>query len=248
MSALTSVKPSMFVALLALAGCSSPDDTSSGSDKSFCYKRRDGTACSCFAEEQSLAASDWSTTTSCTGTCCADTDTSGATSTCVCGTVARHGCVEYEDGSCRCDGSAAVLGPKERAVERCSAKAGQECCEDSAAAKAFCSCEGTACADQRITLNKVSSCSRRATVKPLACSGLELEATGDSTKAPLVSCNGLSWRAKDTGTGNGGGGGGTKPECTSSSECLGKCSSGCYDCRAKSCVCGRKTSAGSCTY
>jgi hypothetical protein len=43
---------------------------------------------------------------------------------------------------------------------------------------------------------------------------------------------------------SGGGSGG----CKSSSECLGKCSTRCYDCRSGSCACGRIGSSGSCIY
>lgn len=39
-----------------------------------------------------------------------------------------------------------------------------------------------------------------------------------------------------------------RPECTGSSDCMGRCSSGCYRCSSGSCACGSRGHSGACLY
>jgi len=209
-------------------GSSSTPPTSSTSSSRFCYLAKDKGSCECVAvsEDSSRPSADWSKVSACNSStvgaslvCSVDTKVDGTTTSCSCAAI---GCKE-EGGRCTC-GS----GYPSSTITSCT-KSYEWCCARNDSASCYCSNGnfGSACGNDE---KNVKTCVRS-----------DVKTTTDEKS----NCDGLRFVAPPPSPPSSGGGSGG---CKSSSECLGKCSTRCYDCRSGSCACGRIGSSGSCIY
>lgn len=227
---------SLVATSMAVLACSS-DGSSTGASSGAstvtpsCYRSADGTACDCQAsnDDATRSASDYTKVASCNSStmsgalsCFVDTTVDGNTSSCSCQKV-----------SCYVSGDRCYCGPasgKTDDLAGCSPSDYEWCCGKNDDSECHCGngAFGSGCGNEEAN---VTSCTR---------SSIRLPSSSKS------SCDGLKWTPPPPPSS--GGGGGDDGECSSSSECSGKCSTRCYDCRSKSCVCGRIGSSGSCIY
>lgn len=232
--------------LAAVPACSSSASSGgSAAASAHCYRASTGSGCFCFNTDQAsgYAPPSYQSVTACTTSsiesaeCCLDTDSSGQTESCMC-YERPTACSDGDDG-CKCPADQGSTAPH---VSSCGPKDGQICCENDSGG---CSCgreqyPGAGCVGYEGRPNgsatKVATCHAPAKLESM-CS------TGATT---ATSCDGVRWKTPPPPAPPSAGG--SDGECSSSGDCIGSCSSSCYDCRAHSCVCGRKGSSGSCVY